>query len=283
LNIWGGKRSGISIDPAKEMADVHRCMEALRDTEKRWHSAGRLWDILYELASVGDLPLPQPSPSASNKRERDSDSPTSSAGTPPASATSEVPRVIAGSRRVSKELKKTMPYVRREPTAIAAIDYQLPVHSHELGRIPLHPGIEMTDASSSGMTLIDNSQANWYQQQTASSSAPTLPSMSAPMTNTVGDTSMASLFSIDPLLYDEMMSSFGGDQFPGVIGQNLQGFGMLPTQPMPQLAAMPMNNGRGHEALSNSDTLAMWSNAPTGFEWDDWGTYAHNFSDINRG
>ena len=35
LNIWGGKRSGLSTDPAKEMADVHKCMNALKDAENR--------------------------------------------------------------------------------------------------------------------------------------------------------------------------------------------------------------------------------------------------------
>lgn len=60
LNIWGGKRSGLSTDPNKEMADVHKCMQSLRSCEERyvmfdlvlvhsdnpshrWHSAGRLW------------------------------------------------------------------------------------------------------------------------------------------------------------------------------------------------------------------------------------------------
>ncbi|KAI0058759.1 hypothetical protein BV25DRAFT_1788378, partial [Artomyces pyxidatus] len=75
LSIWGVKRSGVTIDPMKEMADVHKCMAALKEAEGRWHAAGRLWDVLYELASVGDLPLPSASPSS--KRGRDSDSPTS--------------------------------------------------------------------------------------------------------------------------------------------------------------------------------------------------------------
>lgn len=35
LNIWGGKRSGLSADPVKEMADVHKCMEVLRVCEGR--------------------------------------------------------------------------------------------------------------------------------------------------------------------------------------------------------------------------------------------------------
>jgi len=42
----------------KEMADVHTTMDMLKLIETRWHSAGRLWDMLYELAVVGDLPLP---------------------------------------------------------------------------------------------------------------------------------------------------------------------------------------------------------------------------------
>ncbi|KAJ6620015.1 fungal-specific transcription factor domain-containing protein [Mycena sp. CBHHK59/15] len=73
LNIWGGRRSGLSTDAVKEMADVHRCMQVLRDCEPRWQSAGRLWDILYELASVSKLPLPAPS----MKRERGAEEPKS--------------------------------------------------------------------------------------------------------------------------------------------------------------------------------------------------------------
>ncbi|KAH9990706.1 fungal-specific transcription factor domain-containing protein [Russula vinacea] len=73
LSIWSAKRSGVVTDPAREMEDVHKCMKVLQAVEGRWHAAGRLWDVLYELASVGDLPLPTASPSA--KRERDSDSP----------------------------------------------------------------------------------------------------------------------------------------------------------------------------------------------------------------
>ncbi|KAF4613756.1 hypothetical protein D9613_007374 [Agrocybe pediades] len=104
LSIWGGKRSGLSTDPNKEMVDVHKCMQALRSSEERWHSAGRLWDILYELASVGDLPLPQSSPPTNNKRTRDSETPITSS--PPSSnpTPSDGPRNIAGSKRVHKEL-----------------------------------------------------------------------------------------------------------------------------------------------------------------------------------
>jgi hypothetical protein len=46
LSIWGGKRSGLSVDPNKEMVDVYKCMKVLKAEEGRWHSAGRLWCVV---------------------------------------------------------------------------------------------------------------------------------------------------------------------------------------------------------------------------------------------
>ncbi|KAJ7657176.1 fungal-specific transcription factor domain-containing protein [Mycena polygramma] len=48
-------------DTHREMVNVHKCMEVMRSYENRWQSAGSLWDILAELASVGQLPLPDAS------------------------------------------------------------------------------------------------------------------------------------------------------------------------------------------------------------------------------
>lgn len=72
---------------------------------------------MYELASMGDLPLPQSSPSPSNKRDRDSDSPidANSPQMPPTPASMATPsrspsyapspseRQFAGSRRVTQQ------------------------------------------------------------------------------------------------------------------------------------------------------------------------------------
>ena len=43
LSIWGGKRSGLFMDPDKEIVDVHKCMKALKASEDRSATAGRLW------------------------------------------------------------------------------------------------------------------------------------------------------------------------------------------------------------------------------------------------
>ncbi|KIM40778.1 hypothetical protein M413DRAFT_167868 [Hebeloma cylindrosporum] len=106
LSVWGGKRSGLLLDPNKEMADVHKCMKALKASEDRLGTSGRLWDVLNELASVGELPLPQTSPSPGTKRDRGSDHPLSTtAGNLSSTLVSqnETPRVIVGSRRVGTQ------------------------------------------------------------------------------------------------------------------------------------------------------------------------------------
>ncbi|KAK7052653.1 Zn(2)-C6 fungal-type domain-containing protein [Favolaschia claudopus] len=59
LNVWSGKRTGLVSDPSREMANVHKCMEVVRLCEDRWHAAGLFWDVLAELASVGQLSLPE--------------------------------------------------------------------------------------------------------------------------------------------------------------------------------------------------------------------------------
>ncbi|KAJ7204943.1 fungal-specific transcription factor domain-containing protein [Mycena pura] len=57
LNVWSGRRTGLVPDPTREIANVQKCMEVVRLCEDRWQHAGLLWDILWELASVGQMPL----------------------------------------------------------------------------------------------------------------------------------------------------------------------------------------------------------------------------------
>ncbi|KAF7310165.1 Zn(2)-C6 fungal-type domain-containing protein [Mycena indigotica] len=60
LNVWSGKRTGLPPQMNSAIFEVHKCMKAMRVCEGRWQSAGLFWDLLYELASIGHLPLPIP-------------------------------------------------------------------------------------------------------------------------------------------------------------------------------------------------------------------------------
>ncbi|KAJ6515140.1 fungal-specific transcription factor domain-containing protein [Mycena vitilis] len=82
LNIWAGKRGGLALstDSGKEMTEVHRCMQMLRGCETRWSSAGKLWDLLFDLASAGQLQLPATA-NTKKKRERGAEEPKSATST----------------------------------------------------------------------------------------------------------------------------------------------------------------------------------------------------------
>ncbi|KAH9033208.1 hypothetical protein EDB83DRAFT_2319081 [Lactarius deliciosus] len=187
LNIWGAKRTGGVPDPVKEMEDVHKCMAVLQVAEARWHAAGRLWDVLYELASVGDLPLPQPTqPSA--KRERDSDSPVSMQSSASASTSSRAPPKAPQqpTQRVSVSPPTSSlgtPYIdplyshpsdafAQPPADILPQSAQpaqsfayahLPTHSDELARVPV-PGHVFQSAESWLAPHAHRPQAHAQQQ-----------------------------------------------------------------------------------------------------------------------
>ncbi|KAG7451956.1 uncharacterized protein BT62DRAFT_882141 [Guyanagaster necrorhizus] len=105
VNIWGGRRSELGIDVDKEMEDVHKCMRVLASLETRYQYAGALWDVLYELASAGDLPLP-----GSKEKE--------------VVESFEVP-----------ENSSWMPHTASDPQQQL---YALPINSTDLGRMPSH-------------------------------------------------------------------------------------------------------------------------------------------------
>jgi hypothetical protein len=130
-------------------------------------------DVLYELASVGDLPLPAASPSTA-KRERDSDSPvslqsntsasTGSRGPPPPPPPQQQPPPPQQPRRVSLSpaslggssgtpfvdqlyshpsdafaQQQAPPDILSHPAQAQSFAYpHLPTHSDELARVPAH-------------------------------------------------------------------------------------------------------------------------------------------------
>ncbi|KAJ3733132.1 hypothetical protein DFJ43DRAFT_1069396 [Lentinula guzmanii] len=279
LNIWGGRRSGLSTDPNKEMTDVYKCMQALRSNEDKWHSCGRLWDILYELASVGDLPLPN------------ANSPMSATGTSessPALSPSNTPltrdlRAIAGSRRVefrpsrgattAKSLTRSaLPessHLNDSPSGMQL--FSLPVYSDELGRLPLHGQVNFLSRPH------PNSQSlEW-----------------CPPSGSTGSGMITNPQYIQAEYYNPAFSGSGAATNPGAISyleqSPLNGSAGLASSSMAsysqQHASDGMSSSRDGVNMPmslDSDTFAMWSNAPSGFELDDWGTYLTNVSELTQ-
>ncbi|KAF9010740.1 fungal-specific transcription factor domain-containing protein [Cyathus striatus] len=151
LNIWGGKKSGMAPNPRREMEDVQKCMKMLKDSEERWSSAGRFWDILAELAFAGALAIPTGPSSSSGPtiskptgvpaEDPDSASPATTASIPTPPSTSHVP----------SELKETEPVGNPAmsfsmPPPEETMNFSLPMYSTELGRLPIFGQFSFIDS-----------------------------------------------------------------------------------------------------------------------------------------
>lgn len=106
INIWG-KASGSIGDPASARADVEKMKRFFADSEQRWLMAGRLADVLHELASQSDLPARDPASDVtpSHKRARDANAAAAlGASSSAAPATAPTPRKTSSSSRASADL-----------------------------------------------------------------------------------------------------------------------------------------------------------------------------------
>ncbi|KIM46822.1 hypothetical protein M413DRAFT_440397 [Hebeloma cylindrosporum] len=142
LGIWGAKRSNLSTDPGKEMAEVHRCMKLLKVMEKQFWPAGRVLDMICALASVRNLPLPKPSPPPGTRRAHQPGVPSPNESSLNQTSQSDAPGNIPDS--FSKE-PPVVNHMQRPPkppqSAFTNADnheFVLPVYSNELGSLPLH-------------------------------------------------------------------------------------------------------------------------------------------------
>ncbi|KAF8226986.1 hypothetical protein L208DRAFT_1406132 [Tricholoma matsutake] len=288
LNIWSGKRNGLSTDPVKEMAEVHKCMAILKLNETRSNSAGRLWDILYELAFAGDLPLPKSSPPNSNKRERDADSPASSTTSDTVSSSSlpqDMTRNIAGSRRVRESMQQSSPAELARQFHPQGF-YTLPVYSEELGRLPVHGQVAF---SPQGKPPNHSPFSHWNHAPVSDINVTSRPPPTGPPQDHSSDnTSGGSSIPMDRLMFDSTglnYNTFVQELFTSSsLGTTSSNHGINSRGADPH-----QGGGEGFLDLANaqtmidSDAIAMWSNAPSGFDLDDWGAYLSNVSELTHG
>ncbi|KAF7314458.1 Zn(2)-C6 fungal-type domain-containing protein [Mycena kentingensis (nom. inval.)] len=274
LNVWSGKRTGLPPHMNSAIFEVHKCMAAIEVCEKRWQSAGLFRDLLYELASIGHLPLPnavantaEPQHAAQNRNDSE---PFPEPQNPPAQAQTE--QLLGGGAAVSivdpdqsQELIPPMVYI---PLAAQAPRHAvmgeqvgntraLPTYSGDLGRLPVfHQQLGMYSAQpqpsdvdvnglSNFMPSTSGSTSSWYPEQT--SMAP---------------------FGYPHFTTDASDGVFGADASALANGEEVfEEASRIANAAVPELAAP-----EGGEGLTNEE-IAMWANAPLGFEVNDWDSY----------
>lgn len=256
-------------------------------------------DILYELASVGELPLPNSSPQPTNKREWGAHSPISSDSSPAVSL-SEVPirpdsRTFAGSKRANAaasasnsspntDISSSSSSSSLTPAVLADNSllhdspsgmqlFSLPMYSNELGRLPLHGQVNF---STRPQAQTQPHPMDWYNE---SSSAP----IATPVPG-VHEMGMDTAYIQHGYLnYDNAFDAGSSPSAPTSNGTMPYPNGLLPQPsasaaghpryPPPQADMLSANRDRSQNMNSinmlptlDSDTFAMWSNAPSGFE-----------------
>ncbi|KAK0241803.1 fungal-specific transcription factor domain-containing protein [Armillaria nabsnona] len=181
MNIWSGKRTGLSLNQQKELADVERCKASLKHASERWNIAGRLWDMLNGISTVGNASFTEEDVT-SKKRPREND--------------------------ISDYLPGPAPAVRAWDS------------------------YESTPASS-------------------------------PYARTFGD----------QLDFGELNPMPSTNQFGAVGGVfDFQ----APSHPQTSFSGPPVYTDFGLLEEVGNNTINMWSDAPSGFDWAEWNTYITN-------
>lgn len=207
----------------------------------------------------------------SNKRERDEDTPPLDASASPPGDTYDGPRPMIGSKRIS-----------RATSQFESSQRHLPVYSNDLGQLPLH-----------GQANFVNSQlpANFHQNQfIANQQAMAGQPGYWPMPST---SQMSQQQFVQPQLDQGLAQAMGlggvsslayNQMAPQSTMMNMAP-GLMPNQAIPSsnIAMDPLLGGAGYTGRDvqgmqpavdmnaglppiDFDAMAMWSNAPTGFE-----------------
>ncbi|KAL1742414.1 fungal-specific transcription factor domain-containing protein [Schizophyllum fasciatum] len=97
LNVWSSRMTRQTIEHSKEALYIQKVMTYLKALEDRWHLPGRLWDVLYGLTVIGNMPgVAKPADGVQSKRGPDTDA-TADSHRRSASYTSEYMGTFAAS------------------------------------------------------------------------------------------------------------------------------------------------------------------------------------------
>ncbi|GJE98254.1 fungal-specific transcription factor domain-containing protein [Phanerochaete sordida] len=287
LNIWADKHNN-APKSKRDLEDVFKVLTMLKHLGQRIDIASKVRDCIIELAAIGDLHFPGDPPRRGLKRSWNDDS--SSSASPPTNGplgTDLATRIMAGTQRVQQHAR------RASAAAAAAATTPGPSTSADMGSLPPY----VTDSVL--LNSLWQSQA-WMNAQQPDSAPTWNPSFAMPSTSAAG-------FAASPFAaHNTGGSAFGASPASGSaptppqtsFGTGAFAFGNGFMQgggaPVPDAMAgistdSPQSWGQASSdqlgtppQLFDSDVLAMLSSAPTSLEWNDWGAYINNLTDVEN-
>ncbi|KAJ7065870.1 fungal-specific transcription factor domain-containing protein [Mycena amicta] len=296
LNVWSGKRTGLPPHMNSAMIEVHKCMASIRVCEGRWQSAGLSWDLLYELASIGHLPLPVGATMSPPSVERDvAPPPMHMMGGGMSMSMSEQGNLVPPTVYIPLAAQPPRPRPQpppqsypAQPQPVYGFGRTLPTYTVDLGRLPVfHPQRHqqpmyggytagssgghqhaplVDDESSSFADIASSSTSSWYPAQT--SAAP----FGFPDFAAGGDSTPTALTNND------IVALFGTDALAFAEG-------IVPTNPVASGSSSRVSSevpaAGGAKALLTNEEMAMWANAPMGLEVEDWSSYFSVLSELH--
>jgi len=299
------------MDPDLYMKDMEKCLEFLKSTEAKWHSAGRLVDILRELASFGEIPLPDVSPRPkAQKRGRSFEN---SSLSPKAASSHATPdpepylRLIANLQNAStvptlKRPSPTAPYIQgsppqdwmtasafdRIPSTQASTYSDLPVPISGYGsvlqndqeqQVQGYPPISVGGAflhspknpGSTGDFLASTLRLPQGPQQ------PVYSQFFPVNPDTMSRNEQASVWN------NGAASLFGSDLHAtgsqGGVVDTFTGEGVDQNQPLPTGEQVMYREGNVEPFFGGIES-GMWQGVPgSEFDWEDWSTYLSNVNE----
>jgi len=254
LHLWEGKKHGVPVDREREIENIQHCMTMIKLCEERWHLAGRLWDILHELAHIGDVALPEGQTRAGECSKCD-ESP--SLLPEPQASTFGQDMMGHWDTAASQEYNFG-------PETVTSHNYNgslLPTFSHE--------DHVRTGALAAGAHR-QSSSPFFSHQLSGTTIAGANQNKGGPASNVFNDPQLASFSEGVPQGH-----TVGSRQrFPVA--------GSVTSQPIPQPFVAQFSGagaGAGDDAATSYNCTAMWT-TPFGFELDDWRAYMNNVSNL---
>ncbi|KXN91050.1 hypothetical protein AN958_03117 [Leucoagaricus sp. SymC.cos] len=305
LHMYGGQRAGLKTDLEKEVKDIQRCMDALRALEKSWKTSVRIRlyrrprevlilshsDILTDLASLQGSQVSAPK-FVSTKRQRDSKSSSEQQEEQRPDPVNAIIQPRPQRPRPTRPPKGWQLPSPPTPTLLPSNSLMFKSSRHQ--RLPSSSSDQSSSAAlahvtqSSPIYNTDNTQPQYQRPN-------------PPALESVSSTDSSNGWDLNQLVLAQMnlgtatpSQSFGnsmpqGQDFSNALANNFGSPQGLPLNDQTEMnssfssqnQAMPYAPSfMGHNQLVdvNQDMTALWSNAPSDFNIEEWDQFVANIN-----